>query len=82
MTRRSGRPLTMRTRMVVLMCSVTRAAKVATGSSWGRARVSAHILARYDMHSRTYWPSTRANSSSGTHCNSGRVPHTTRARHS
>ena len=81
-TTRSGRPLTLRMRMDVLMCSATRAAKVATGSSWGRARVSARIPARHDMHRRTYWTSTRANSSSGTHCNSGRVPHTTRARHS
>ena len=76
MTRRSGRPLTMRMRMDMLMRSVTRAAKVATGSSRGGARVSARILARHDMHRRTYWPSTRASRSSRS------VPHTARARHS
>ena len=81
-TRRSGRPLTMRMRMDMLMRSVTRAAKVATGSSRGGARVSARILARHDMHGGTSWASTGADSSSGTHCNSRCVPHTTRARHS
>ena len=61
--------------MDMLMRSVTRAAKVATGSSRGGARVSARILARHDMHGGTSWASTGADSSSGTHCNSRSVPH-------
>ena len=59
--RRSGRPLTMRMRMdMLLMSSVTRAGVLMLRRwrpvrRWGRARVSARILARHDMHRRTYW---------------------------
>ena len=36
--------------------------------------MSERILARHDMHRRTYWPSTRTSSSSGTHCTPGVFP--------
>ena len=80
--RRSGRPLTKRKRMDMLLCNVTRVG-VLTLRRWrpvrrcGRVRVSAHILATHDMHRRNYWPPTRTSSSSGTRCNSRSVPHTT-----
>ena len=68
MTRRSGRPLAMRMRMDVLMCSMTRASlpmlrRWRPVRRWGRAQVSVRILASHNMHRRTYWPSIRGSNS-------------------